>query len=96
METQIVNQNDSVGTIYEITSELDKYAPEEVIFYAVEVLDKLMDSRDVAIYNISGSYARLFTFTSDTARTLGNSFRLEDLGEVYQSLSERRVYINKR
>lgn len=96
METQIVNQDDSVGTIYEITSRLDQYAPEEVLFYAAEMLNQLMESQDVAIYNISGDYARLFTFTSDMARSMGNSFRVQDLGEIYEALTEKRVYINKR
>ena len=32
LTTQIVNQNDSVGKIYSITSALDQYSPEEVLF----------------------------------------------------------------
>ena len=37
-ERQIVNQKDSLGKIYEITSQLDQRGPEEVLFYAVQVL----------------------------------------------------------
>ena len=33
-ESQIVNHKDSLGKIYEITSALDRYGPEEVLFYA--------------------------------------------------------------
>ena len=36
-ETQLVNQRDSLGKIYEITSSLEAYAPEEVLFYAAKV-----------------------------------------------------------
>ncbi len=96
LETQIVNQNDSFGKIYEITSSLDKYEPEEVLFYASEVLAKLMDSRDVAIYSVANhSYARLFSATSKKARELGNSIQYTMLEDVYRDLKERRVYINK-
>ncbi len=97
LETQIVNQNDSVGKIYSITSALDRYSPEEVLFYAAEVLGKLIRSKDVAIYTISNaSYARLFSSTSRKARMLGNSIRYVNMGEMYETLMERRVFINRR
>lgn len=96
LETQIVNQNDSFGKIYEITSSLDQYAPEEVLFYASEVLSKLINSKDVAIYTVANrSYARLFSATSNKARELGNSIHYTALDEMYQELIEHRVYINK-
>jgi len=96
LETQIVNQNDSLGKIYEITAGLDQYEPEEVLFYAAEILAKLVGSEDVAIYTIANkSYARLFSATSDKARELGNSLNYTELPDMYNVLLERRVYINK-
>lgn len=96
METQIVNQNDSFGKIYEITSSLDQYEPGEVLFYAAEVLSRLIDSRDVAIYTVANrSYARLFSSTSKKARELGNSIEYPKLEEMYDQLKEKKVYINK-
>lgn len=59
LSNQIVNQNDSFGKLYEITSSLDKYEPSEVLFYAAEVLAKLMDSRDVC--NLYGGEPLLCT-----------------------------------
>lgn len=97
LETQIVNQNDSVGKIYSITSALDQYSPEEVLFYAADILSKLMRSKDVAIYTISGAdYARLFSYTSVKAKSMGNSIKYRELGEVYDTLRERKVYINRK
>ncbi len=97
LTTQIVNQNDSVGKIYSITSALDQYSPEEVLFYAAEILGKLMKSKDVAIYTVSnGDYARLFSYTSRKAKSLGNSIRYSEMGEVYQTLLQRKVYINRK
>lgn len=96
MEDQIVNQNDSFGKVYEITSSLDKYAPEEVLFYAAEVLRQLVRSDDVAIYQVANrSYARLFAATSQKARSLGNSIEYTKLTEMHEELLADRVYINR-
>lgn len=97
LETQIVNQSDSVGKIYRITSALDQYSPEEVLFYAAEMLGTLIKSKDVAIYTVSNrSYARLFSSTSKKARMLGSSIRYTEMGEMYETLSQRKVFINRK
>ena len=97
LETQLVNQNDSVGKIYSITSALDQYSPEEVLFYAAEMLGQLSNSKDVAIYTVSNkSYARLFSSTSRKARMLGNSIRFTEMGEMYEALADHKVFINRQ
>ncbi len=95
-ENLIINQQDSVGKIYEITSKLDKYEPEQVLFYAAQVIGELLDSKDVAIYTVSKHrYARLFSSTSKKARMLGNSIAYKELTDMYNEIKEKRVYINK-
>lgn len=95
-EEQLVNQKDSLGKVYDITSSLEQYEAEEVLFYAAQVLGKLMDSRDVAIYTVAnGDYARLFSSTSPEARKLGNSIKYTDMGLLYEAMKERRVFINR-
>lgn len=95
-EEQLVNQRDSLGKIYDITSKLEKYGPEEVLFYAAQMLAKLMDSRDVAVYTVANeNYARLFSATSADARRLGYSIEYTAIEEMYNELKEGRVYINK-
>ncbi|MCQ2539847.1 MAG: NAD(P)-dependent oxidoreductase [Acetatifactor sp.] len=99
LETQLVNQSDSVGKIYKITSRLEHYSQEEVLFYAGETIGELMKSEDVAIYTVHGagaSYARLFSATSPKARSLGNSIRYAELGEVYEAICDRKVFINRK
>lgn len=97
LETQLVNQNDSIGKIYSITSELEQYSPEEVLFYAAETVGQIMKSRDVAIYQVSnGDYARLFSSTSSKARMLGNSIKYTDMDEFYTTIANNKVYINRR
>nr|MCR4675556.1 NAD-dependent epimerase/dehydratase family protein [Lachnospiraceae bacterium] len=96
MEEQLINQNDSFGKVYEITSSLDQYAPEEVLFYAAEVLRELLHTEDVAIYSVAnGDYARLFAATSKKARMLGNSLKYTDLTEMYAYINSDQVYMNK-
>lgn len=95
-ETQIVNHKDSLGKIYSITSKLDQYEPEKVLFYAAQILEQLMDSKDIAIYSVAnGDYARLFSFTSETAKKMGNSIHYSAMTEMYDELKEDRVFINK-
>ena len=97
LETQIVNQSDSVGKIYSITSALEHYSPEEVLFYAAEMLGRLLKSRDVAIYTVSNkAYARLFSATSKKARMLGYSIQYTQMGELYETLAAGKVFINRK
>ena len=95
-ESQIINHKDSLGKIYEITSSLEQYGPEEVLFYAAQALSRLMDCEDVAVYTVANDdYARLFSATSGDARKLGNSIKYTDMEEMYGELKEHRVYINR-
>lgn len=94
--SQLVNQTDSLGKVYEITSSLDQYEPEEVLFYAAEIVGRLMDSKDVAIYVVANrAFARLYSATSEPARKLGNSIRFTEMGDLSLAIREQRVYINK-
>lgn len=95
-ERQIVNQKDSLGKIYEVTSRLDQRGPEEVLFYAARVLSELMETDDAAIYTVANrSFARLFSFTSATAKKLGKSICYTDMTDMYSDLKDHRVFINK-
>jgi nucleoside-diphosphate-sugar epimerase len=97
LELQVVNQSDSMGKIYEITSTLDQQEPEEVLFCAADVISRLMDCKHVAVYSVSdGSFARLIAFTSEAARRLGNSVEYNKYGEMMADIDNRRVFINRK
>ena len=75
---------------------MDRYSPEETLFYAAQALAKLMDSRDVAIYLVANqNYARLFSATSPEARKLGNSIAYTAMEEMSAELKANHVFINK-
>ena len=96
LEQQLIDHKDSIGKIYSITSKLDQQVPDEVLFDAVEMLEELMHTKDVAIYNIvNADYARMFSASSKKARSLGNSIRYKEMEEVYEELKNQKVYINK-
>lgn len=80
------------GKIYSITSKLDRTMPDEVLFDAVEMMERLMGTEDVAIYNVvNGDYARMFSASSKKARELGNSIRYKEMSVMYDALKEHRV-----
>lgn len=97
LERQVIDQKDSIGKLYNITSTLDQYMPEEVLFYAVDILSQIMRSPDVAVYVVYNSdYARMFSASSKEARKLGNSIRYPDMGVLYEDLVARKVFINRK
>ncbi|MBP5280154.1 MAG: NAD(P)-dependent oxidoreductase [Erysipelotrichaceae bacterium] len=97
LETQVVSQEESVGKVYSITSTLDQYSSDEVLFKAVAILQELLGTKDIAIYTVANDdYARLFTAASEKAMSLGNSIKYREMEEVYEQISQKRVYINKK
>lgn len=94
-EIEALKKKDGLDTVYEIISSLEKHTTEEVLFYAAEVLAKMMDTGDVAIYTVANKeYARLFSATSKEARQLGNSIRYVDMKEMYEEIKSDRIYRN--
>ncbi|GFI44273.1 hypothetical protein IMSAGC018_01954 [Lachnospiraceae bacterium] len=97
LKNQPASLEDSWESTYEIISSLEKYKPEEVLFYAAEILSKEMGSKNVAIYTVANrEYARLYSSTSLEARRLGNSIKYIAMGELYSELKAGRIYVNER
>jgi hypothetical protein len=86
-----------MSRLYEVTSALDYLEPQKVIFQAVTVISRLMDSQDVAIYIGGGhsKYYRLAAATTSKARQLGKSFALEEGTQILDSLINKEIYRNK-
>lgn len=95
LENRIINYDDSLGKIYDITAQLDSMDPRDVIFRAAPMLSTFMETKDIAIYQIvNDEYARLLSATSKRAKSLGKSIRYCEM-EWMQAFQKQAVYINK-
>ena len=94
--TQVINYDDSLGTVYEATEQLDKDQPAEVLFHAIATIQRLMDCRDVAIYRMNEEkYARLFAYSSEKAASMGNTVYIPDQKPLAEAFSHDEVYVNR-
>lgn len=95
-EKRLVNYKYSLGRIYEIISKMDSLESQKIIFEGIGVIAEIMNTEDVAIYTCEtrGNYCRLLAASSDKAKRMGKSICLKDLGDMGDSLKERRIYRN--
>lgn len=94
-EDRIINYQDSLGKIYAITSQLDELEPGKILINAALVIEQIMKTENVTIYNVVNSdYCRMAVATSELARTLPKSLQYRKTGEMYECLSGEKVYMN--
>lgn len=97
LTTQIVNQQDSMGRIYEITSSLTECDPNEVINKAAQVIERLMETKHVAIYtHCDEEHISLRVATSKEASVMGELVHYEEIGDILSAAENDSVYINKK
>ena len=98
LELQLINHEESIGKIYQITSNIDSFHSVDVLFKATEAIRTIMGSNDIAIYIVPNNvrFARLFTATSELARQLGNSFEYAKEEEMYESFQKLQTYVNRK
>lgn len=95
-QNRILDYDDSLVTIYSITSELDSLEAGAVLFYAADIIGRILETEDVAIYQIANAdYCRLFSATSDQAKSLGKSLKYSEMTDMVTSINNHQVYVNK-
>ena len=95
-QNRILDYDDSLVKIYGITSELDSLEAGAVLFYAADIIGRILGTEDVAIYQIAnGDYCRLFSATSKQAKSLGKSVKYSAMTEMMEAINNKQVYINK-
>lgn len=95
-QNRILDYDDSLVKIYGITSELDSLEAGAVLFYAADIIGRVLETDDVAIYTIAnGDYCRLFSATSKKAKSLGKSVKYTDMPEMMAAINNHQVYVNK-
>lgn len=95
-QERVIDSNESIGWFYNIISQLDKAAVEEVVFIATGFLSRVMGTKDVAIYTVSGKdYCRLMASTTSRARSLGQSIYMDNYEGFFQPLKDGQIFINR-
>lgn len=95
-QNRILDYDDSLIKIYSITSKLDSLEAGAVLFYAADIIGQILGTEDVAIYQIANSdYCRLFSATSDQAKSLGKSVKYSEMTDLANAINNHQVYINK-
>ena len=95
-QNRILDYDDSLVKIYGITSELDSLEAGAVLFYAADIIGRILNTEDVAIYTIAnGDYCRLFSATSTKAKSLGKSVKYTNMPEMMAAIENHQVYVNK-
>ena len=94
--TQVVNYNDSLGTVYEMISRLGEDDPTKILFRAITIIKDITECPDVSIYRIDDhNYARLFGYTTEKAVSLGHTICLPDNELFYDAALKRTVFLNR-
>ncbi len=96
-EQRLMGYKMSMPKVYELTSALDFWEPQKVVFQAVDVARELLEIEDAAIY-IAGkeeTYLRLTASSSELARSLGGSLCVDNDFFMRDELLERTVFCNK-
>ena len=96
-ENRLIEYTGSLGRIYKITNSLNVQQPGEVLFSAALSVAELMQTRDVAIYQVAnGDYCRLFSSTSEAARAFGKTVKYTAYPDLAKAMAETRVFVNKQ
>ena len=96
LEEHIVSYDDSLGVLQNMTESLEQINPGEAMYRAADVLMKVLDAKDVAIYKVSNAdYGRLLVATTEDARQLGKSVKYSEIEKLKESLEKNEVFVNR-
>lgn len=96
MKKQIIGANESFGKIYEITKQIDKKLPSEIMFATLKALESTLENNSVAIYMLDAksSYARLAVCSYEISATLLKSVNLSKYSAIMDDMTEGEVWCN--
>ncbi len=93
---RLIGYRDSFGKIFTITRELDELQEHTVYFRALNILEELMDNKNIAIYSLDSNrvYARLEVNSAEMSKDIGKSLRLSDYPEALDSIEQGKIFQN--
>lgn len=94
---QIINSNDSIGRIYNITKRLDTLKVENLYMETCAVVSEVMHIDDVAVYGYSGDrgFLRLRANTAGYCEKLPMSVNVKEYPELEGFITNQSVFVNK-
>ena len=93
---QVIDYDNSLGTVYEATEQLAQDQPAEILFHAISTIQQLMKCRDVAIYRMNEEqYASPIAYSSKRATSMGNRVYIPDKQPLKEAFSRDAVYVNR-
>ena len=93
---QVIDYDNSLGTVYEATEQLAQDQPAEILFHAISTIQQLMKCRDVAIYRMNEEqYASPIAYSSKRAASMGNRVYIPDKKPLEEAFSRDAVYVNR-
>ncbi|MFN8382606.1 MAG: NAD(P)-dependent oxidoreductase [Anaerolineales bacterium] len=93
---RLIGYRDSFGKIFTITRELDELQEHAVYFRALNILEELMDNKNIAIYSLDSNraFARLEVNSAEMNVAVAKSLKLSDYPEALESIEQGKIFQN--
>lgn len=97
LQLRLLNSEDSFGKIYSIVKELDELEPEKVLSRSVNVVQDIMDAKNVSIYvfNKNKTFLRLVANVDYSKFSNSNSIKVDESKFVQSILKTGKIFVNK-
>lgn len=97
LREQLVGYRDSFGRFFRVANELNELDEDHIFLKALEVLEDLMKTDQIAIYSIepTGYYGRLEVKSSNLEQEIPRSLKLSDFSAAIETLKSGTVFQNK-
>lgn len=94
---QLVGYRDSFGRFFKVASELNELEEDNIFLKALEVLEDLLKTDQIAIYTVesTGKYGRLEVKSSNLKKAIPKSILLSDFSLSLDQLKNGGVFQNK-
>ena len=98
LSAQILSSDNSLGTVYSLSKELNSLLIEDIFNGAVNTLERLMKTKAVSIYTLSPnkSFLRLVAKSKKLNKDLNNSIDLEKNKKLKEVLLNKEIFVNRQ
>jgi nucleoside-diphosphate-sugar epimerase len=93
---RLIGYRDSFGKIFTITRELDELQEHSVYFRALNILEELMDNKNIAMYSLDSNraYARLVVSSAEMNERIAKSLNMSDFPKALESIEQGVIFQN--